>query len=711
MKLPRRSLTVLLFSTAILALASVSAKAATLIVANTNDAGADSLRATVAAAIADDTIKFNIPTSDPGYNSSTGVFTITLTSGEIVIDRDLTIAGPAAANIAISGNHASRIFNIAAGTVEIFNLSLVNGQAKGADGSPVGGDGEANGRPGVGGAVLNQGTLTFERCTFAGNTALGGVGASRNVIAGGSGGDGQGGAIANQGTLSLVACTLAANSGIGGTSGIGGFEIQFSAPGGKGSGGGIYNASAATLSLSNCTMTDNTARGADVAYRPPFGSEGAAGQGGGVANLGTLAIANCTLANNKAIGGDSIENPGVAFYAGASFGGGLYGATGSSSSMRDTIFAPNTVIGGAAGGPPGVGVTTGPDVNGAVISQGHNLLGRSDGCTGFTSDDQQGGTTDPTRLDPKLGALGHYGGPTETLPLLPGSPAIDGGSTAAFARDQRYFVRTGPPDIGAFEFQGTQPVLLANISTRLRVQTGDNAVIGGFIVTGTEPKTVIVRGLGPSLSLPGALTDPVIEVHGSAGELLAMNDNWRDATTSQDIIGSGLAPGNDLESSFWGILNPGAYTVVVRGKNNATGIALFEVYDLDQTVDSKLANVSTRGFVETGDNVMIGGTIITGSPPARMLFRAIGPSLTNSGVPNPLADPVLELYDGNGGLIAIDYDWRDTQEAEIIATGIPPTSDLESAIVRDLPPGNYTAIVHGVNNATGVALVEIYNLN
>jgi hypothetical protein len=699
------------FALFFLLLASVSAQSATLIVANTNDAGADSLRATVAAALADDTIKFNIPTSDPGYNSSTGVFTVTLTSGEIVIGRDLAITGPSGANIAISGNHASRIFNITAGTVEISNLSLVNGLAKGADGNPVGSDEEANGRPGTGGAVLNQGTVTLERCTFTGNNAVGGVGASRTVVSGGSGGAGQGGAIANHNTLSLIACTLAANSATGGTSGIGGFEIKFSAAGGIGSGGAVYNTATATLSLTNCTLTDNTAVGANVRYTPPFSLPGAVAQGGGIANLGTSTIAHSTVANNRAVGGDSLGSSSGSDNGGASFGGGLYGATGSVSSTRDTIFAPNAAIGGVGFFAGQTGPATGPDVNGAVSSQGHNLLGRSDGCTGFTADDQQGGTTDPTRLDPKLGALGNNGGPTETLPLLPGSPAIDGGSPAAAARDQRYFVRTGPPDIGAFEYQGTQPVLLANISTRLRVQTGDNTVIGGFIVTGTEPKTVIVRGLGPSLPLPGALTDPVIEVHGSAGELLAANDNWRDATTSQDIIGSGLPPSNDLESSLWGILNPGAYTVVLRGKNNATGIALFEVYDLDQTVDSKLANVSTRGFVETGDNVMIGGTIITGSPPARVLFRAIGPSLANFGVPNVLGDPVMELYDGNGGLIAINYDWRDTQEAEIIATGIPPSNNLESAIVRDLAPGNYTAIVRGLNDTTGVAVVEVYNLD
>jgi uncharacterized delta-60 repeat protein len=253
---------------------------------------------------------------------------------------------------------------------------------------------------------------------------------------------------------------------------------------------------------------------------------------------------------------------------------------------------------------------------------------------------------------------------------------------------------------------------LGNISTRLRVETGDNAMIGGFIITGTQRKTVIVRGIGPSLPIPGALADPVIEVYGSAAQLLASNDNWNDSLTRQQIIDSGLAPTNDLESALWGVIDPGAYTVVVRGKNNTTGIGLFEVYDLDQTVDSKLGNVSTRGFVETGDNVMIGGTIIVGNSPTAVLLRAIGPSLTNfGGVPNALGDPVLELHDGNGGLIAINYDWRDDQEAEIAATGIPPLNDKESAILKHLAPGNYTAIVRGFDNTTGVAVIEAFDVD
>jgi hypothetical protein len=236
-------------------------------------------------------------------------------------------------------------------------------------------------------------------------------------------------------------------------------------------------------------------------------------------------------------------------------------------------------------------------------------------------------------------------------------------------------------------------------------------MIGGFIITGTQPKTVIIRGIGPSLPVPGALADPVIEVHGSSGELLATNDNWTSDPNRQHVIDSGLAPTNDLESALWERLNPGAYTAIVRGKDDATGIGLVEVYDFDQTVDSKLANISTRGFVETGNNVMIGGTIIIGNNPARVLLRAIGPSLTNFSVPNALQDPTLELHDGNGALLASNDNWRTNQEAEIIATGIPPSNDLESALVRNLAPGNYTAIVRGVNNTVGVALIEAYGLN
>ena len=240
---------------------------------------------------------------------------------------------------------------------------------------------------------------------------------------------------------------------------------------------------------------------------------------------------------------------------------------------------------------------------------------------------------------------------------------------------------------------------------------GDNVLIGGFIVTGTQPKKVIVRAIGPSLAsfFPDALADPVLELRDSAGALIRSNDNWRNDQEAE-IIATGIPPSSDLESAIVATLpaNSSAYTAIVRGANNGTGIGVVEAYDLDRTVDSKLANISTRGFVQTGDNVLIGGLIVLGQNPLRVIVRAIGPSLP---VPGALIDPTLELHDGNGALIASNDNWRSDQEAEIIATGIPPTNDLESAIVRNLMPGNYTAIVRGVNGGTGVALVEAYGLN
>ena len=260
-----------------------------------------------------------------------------------------------------------------------------------------------------------------------------------------------------------------------------------------------------------------------------------------------------------------------------------------------------------------------------------------------------------------------------------------------------YGVRPTPPP---------PPTVLANISTRLRVETSDNVLIGGFIITGTQPKRVIVRAIGPSLPLPGALADPVLELHDSSGGLIASNDNWR-SDHEAEIIATGIPPTNDLESAIVATLpaNSSAYTAIVRGVNNGTGIGLVEAYDLDRTVDSKLANISTRGLVQTDDNVLIAGTIVLGQTSQNVIVRAIGPSLN---LPGELADPTLELRDGNGGLIRSNDNWRSDQEAEIIATGIPPTNDLESAIVATLPASgaSYTAIVRGVNGTTGVAVVE-----
>jgi len=265
----------------------------------------------------------------------------------------------------------------------------------------------------------------------------------------------------------------------------------------------------------------------------------------------------------------------------------------------------------------------------------------------------------------------------------------------------------------AYIFSGLGPSTLANISTRLRVGTGDNALIGGFIVTGTQPKKIIVRGIGPSLPFADRLTNPTLELRDSTGALLDSNDNWVDSPNKQAIIDSTIPPGNDLEAAMVATLpaNNAGYTAIVRGVNNTTGIGVVEAYDLDRTVDSQLANISTRGLVQTGDNVLIAGTIVLGPSTRKVIVRAIGPSLP---VPGAMADPTLELRDGNGALVRANDNWRTGgQEAEIIATTIPPPNNLESALVETLAGdgASYTAIVRGANNTIGIAVVEIYALN
>jgi hypothetical protein len=199
-----------------------------------------------------------------------------------------------------------------------------------------------------------------------------------------------------------------------------------------------------------------------------------------------------------------------------------------------------------------------------------------------------------------------------------------------------------------------------------------------------------------------------MEVYNSEGQLIAANNNWRDNANQQEISDSTIAPSNDLESAFLGSLTPGAYTAVVSGVNGSTGVGLVEAYDLDQAANSKLANIATRGLVQTGDDVLIGGLIVTGDTPLKALVRGIAPSLDVNG---KLADPTLELFDANGDSLVFNNNWRENQEAEIEATTIPPSNDLEAAIVALLSPANYTAVLRGVNNSTGIAVVEVYALS
>jgi hypothetical protein len=262
---------------------------------------------------------------------------------------------------------------------------------------------------------------------------------------------------------------------------------------------------------------------------------------------------------------------------------------------------------------------------------------------------------------------------------------------------------------------------LVNISTRLKVGSGNNVLIGGFIITGSEPKTVVLRAIGPSLAnfgVPGVLSDPNLELRDQT-TLLATNDDWRTTQFGGIIMSnqrpaieaSGLAPMQDVESAIIATLAPGNYTAIVRGFGTATGVGLVEVYDISQGANSRLANISTRGFVESADNVMIGGFISGGTAGSggKVVVRGLGPSLAGS-LPNAMADPTLELHNSNGIQLAFNNDWKDSQEAEIEAAGLPPSKPLESAIVISLPPGNFTAILRGKDGTVGNGLIEVYNI-
>ena len=254
-----------------------------------------------------------------------------------------------------------------------------------------------------------------------------------------------------------------------------------------------------------------------------------------------------------------------------------------------------------------------------------------------------------------------------------------------------------------------------NLSTRGLVSAGDNVLIGGFIVTGTAPKSMVLRALGPSLSSFGVsdvLSNPVLSVYNSSHTLIATNDNWQSDPNHFVVEANGLTPGNLLESATALTLAPGAYTVIVRGNDPTPGIGLVELYDLSPLSNSKLGNTSTRGSVGTGDNVLIGGFIVGDVDSATVIVRALGPSLASHGVSGVLSDPTLTIYDAKGSVIASNDNWHDNVNwIDVQRNGLAPPNALESALVLHLPAGRYTAIVSGANGATGNALVEVYHLD
>jgi hypothetical protein len=242
------------------------------------------------------------------------------------------------------------------------------------------------------------------------------------------------------------------------------------------------------------------------------------------------------------------------------------------------------------------------------------------------------------------------------------------------------------------------------------VQNGENVMIGGFIIGGNKPKKVMVRGLGPSLAqagVTGAMADPVLKLHDGKGKLIRSNDNW--ATNWQEVMATHIPPSNSHEAAIVASLAPGNYTAVLESKTAAPGVGLFELYDLEVS-NSQLKNISTRARVSWGDQAVIGGFIIGGDQPTKVLIRGLGPSLKKSGIADALDDPVLELHNSSGSTIFMNDNWRSAQQLQIIATTIPPTDNREAAIVATLKPGNYTAVLRGKGYASGVALVEVYNL-
>jgi hypothetical protein len=679
---------------AALLLSATDAPAGTITVTNGNDHGPGSLRKAILDASSGDTINF-----------APSVTTVNLTTGELVVNKNLTITGPRDNRLTVRRNThalAFRIFHITSSTAVVFisGLTISNGNA---------------GDDGDGGGIRSSGVLKLTDSTISGNQAVG------TELIGGHGG----GVLNENGTMTITRCTISNNSAhyFTGSSG----DIP------HGSGGGILNYSGGSL-----TITDSTISGNSCSIDDGFGLNFGGGGGGGVLNNGSMTIRNCTISGNSVGGtglatmsGGGIGNYGnlqitssTIVYNSASaengaFGGGIFGSSFPSSTRSDSsIIALNSA-------------PVGPDFTGGggLQSKGYNIIGNNaDAVISSQPTDQIG--TPATPIDPLLGPLASNGGLTLTHAPQAGSPAIDHGDPDAPPEDQRGYGRVGVPDVGAFEFGGVATIL-ANISTRAFVQTGDSVMIGGFIVQGTEPKRVIVRAIGPELTqygVPNVLNNPTLELHDSTGALIASNDNWPHTIIGgmihsnqfRDIINSGYAPGDGRESAIIADLAAGNYTAIVRGVNNTTGVALAEVYDLSAGSNSILANISTRAFVQTGDSVMIGGFIVQGPASRRVIVRAIGPELTQYGVPNALNNPTLDLYDSTGALIASNDNWAHTiiggiiqnnQFRDIMASGLAPADGRESAIIADLPAGSYPAIVRGVNDTTGVALVEVYDID
>jgi CSLREA domain-containing protein len=678
--------------------------------------------------------------------------TITLTGGELLLTDTVTITGPGANVLVVDANSTSRVLRTSAPSkaISISGLTLTRGLTIGAAGAA-----------GQGGCIYNESNLTLTDCTISGGSAVGGAMGSATE-------PGEGGGIFNAGAngLTVVRCTVSGNAATGGNAAVKTKGVR----GGEAHGAALFNGQDSSsvngvLTLQNCTISGNAAHGGRGSH-PITGSDGAGGNafGGGVYNAGSLVFNACTVTANSASGGTGGDTKTAPDGTGAGGGLGEPAVTGATAQLLGTIVAGNTSTTGspdvngsvtsqgfnligqvngssgftASGDQTGtvakpLDPKLGPLADNAGPTLTHMLLAGSpaiDASNAGLTTDQRGlprPYNDPSVTNVNGGNASDIGAveqqplptptptPTATPTPKPTPTATPKPTVKPTATPRPTATATPKPSATPSETPTptpkptATPSSLANISTRLRVETGENVLIGGFIVTGTQQKKVLIRAIGPSLPVSGALANPTLELY-SGNTLLEFNDNWVDSLNKRAIIDTTVPPQSTLESAIVRSLpaNNSAYTAIVRGVNGGTGVGLVEVFDLDTSVDSKLANISTRGLVQTLDNVMIGGFIVLNGN-QKVIVRAIGPSLPASGA---LQDPVLELHNSNGAVLQTNDNWKTGgQQAEIIATTVPPTNDRESAIVRTLTPGNYTAVVRGVNQTTGVALVEVFALN
>jgi predicted outer membrane repeat protein len=800
--------------------AMLPAHAATRTVTTTADSGPGSLRQAVldanAAPAEADTIVF-----DPAVFGSPQ--TITLAS-EIDISPvtgttdSLTIVGPGANLLTISGNGTVRIFDLGPGdTNSISGMTLTKGA--GSDGGAI--QNESNltltdivfleNVTNSGGAIYtSNGTVNVNRCTFTNNqttgtningdggsameirggtvnitgcvmrggTTRGGGGAIRNNspttisdtliennTSGGSGNSDGGGAIRNTGVMTLTNCIVRGNKAGENTNGgaivnedqltlvntiitnntadgHGGGIYEGAGTGGdgdflritnstisnnvaneirdnSGAGGGIYGETGCDITISGSTISGNQVR---ITAAP---TSSTVSDGGGVYSDGKLTIDRSTISGNAAgveFGGvrtatvfqdTLVTNSTIANNIGGGFGKDDCNLSCRTVALGNTIVSGNTPWDVRSGGPGGADSNDAP-----IASLGSNLIGTFNGGTLYTAS-----SSDLIGVDPKFGPLQDNGGPTATHAPQAGSPVIDKGKRLSDATiDQRGVNRpfddlniANAPggdgsEIGAFEIGEAlvaQEQTLGNVSTRLPVLSGEQVGIVGVIVSGNSNKPLLIRGVGPSIPVDDRMQDPTLELY-SGDTLLAFNDNWKDTQQAQ-IQQTGIAPTDDREAAIYRELPAGLYTSVLRGKNDTTGVALIEWYDLAIGPETKVVNISTRGFIGTGDGVLITG-FFCGSR-TRVVVRAIAPSLGNAGVQGALQDPRLDLVDSNGTVLRQNDNWKNSiQRDEINALGFGPADDREAAIIATLPAGNYTGVMTGVGGSTGVGLVEVYNL-